>query len=881
MKKTRVVTKRAQKKPPSAGKALRQREERLASLIELSSDWYWEQDEDHRFTTFRGAALERATADVLGKTPWEIGQVPVENNGSWDEHKKALAARARFTNFLVRQSTPQGEPRYFSISGHPVFDGKGKFKGYRGIGRDITAARRDEQLLRLEHSVARTLAESEHASAALKTVMQAVCETQNWECGQYWRLDPEAGVLRFGEFWSVPNAAIARFIEGSRDVTFRPGVGLAGGACQSGEPIWVPDVRDDPRVLRKAITRETGMHGAFVFPVIAEGKVIGVFTYSSREVRKPDERLLQAVRVIGSQIGQFLQRKHSEEVLRESEARFRALTELSSDWYWEQDAEFRFTRFEGRAMAKGNERIVPNFLGKRRWELDHEAEGGWEAHRAVLEAHQPFRDLIVNSPLPDGGRRYVSLSGEPMYATDGRFTGYRGVGQDITERKRAEERIQYLATHDGLTALPNRVMFSQLLNLAIQSARRYERNFAVLFIDLDRFKIINDTLGHEAGDMLLKEIATRLRHVLRSSDIVARLGGDEFVVLVQEVNEQDQVAIVARKILSAVLKPIVLGGQDCRVTASIGVALHPSAGQDEQSLMKNADIAMYLAKEEGKNNFQFYSEKIKVQSLERLALETNLRHALERNEFSLHYQAKLDLKSRLITGIEALLRWRNSDLGMVSPGQFIPVAEETGLIVPIGRWVLKAACMQNVAWQRAGLPDLCMAVNLSARQFSDESLLEDIVAALQASGMKAEYLELELTESMVMQNPERTVKLLAAIKQMGVRIAIDDFGIGYSSLATIKRFPIDTLKVDRSFIRDLEQNSEDRALTEAIIAMGKTLSLTVVAEGVETQGQETFLRDHACDEMQGYLFNRPLASEDFADFLRRYSDRAQHNAATG
>jgi EAL domain-containing protein (putative c-di-GMP-specific phosphodiesterase class I) len=286
--------------------------------------------------------------------------------------------------------------------------------------------------------------------------------------------------------------------------------------------------------------------------------------------------------------------------------------------------------------------------------------------------------------------------------------------------------------------------------------------------------------------------------------------------------------------------------------------------------MKHADMAMYLAKEEGKNNFQFYSKDIKTQSLERMTLETQLRHALDRNEFTLHYQAKVDFKTGRINGVEALLRWQNAELGSVSPIRFIPVAEETGLIIPIGRWVLRTACAQNVAWQRQGLPPICVAVNLSMRQFADPDLLTDITAALKDTGMAPEQLELELTESMVMQNIERTVKLLTAIKNMGVRLAIDDFGTGYSSLAQIKRFPLDTLKVDRSFIRELQHHGEDQAITEAIIAMGKTLSLTVVAEGVETPEQEQFLRAHACDEMQGYYFSKPVAPEDFASLLREH-----------
>ena len=400
--------------------------------------------------------------------------------------------------------------------------------------------------------------------------------------------------------------------------------------------------------------------------------------------------------------------------------------------------------------------------------------------------------------------------------------------------------------------------------------QRYQRQFAVLFIDLDRFKIINDTLGHEAGDQLLQEIAVRLKQPLRAVDIVGRLGGDEFVILIEEVSDSNQVATVARKILASIIKPITLMGQECRITASIGICMYPKDAEDEQSLMKNADMAMYLAKEEGKNNYQFYSKNIQSKSLERLSIETNLRLALERNELSLHYQAKVDFKTNAITGVEALLRWQNPYLGSVTPTQFIPVAEETGLIVPIGKWVMKTACAQNVAWQKQGLPAVCMAVNLSLRQLTDDNLIDDIRTALNDSGMAPNLLELEVTESMVMYNPVRMISVLAKIKSMGVRLAIDDFGTGYSSLAQIKRFPVDTLKVDRSFIRNLPQDAEDKAITEAIIAMGKALSLTVVAEGVETEEQMNFLKEHFCDEMQGFYFSKPIMPEQFADLLRKH-----------
>jgi diguanylate cyclase (GGDEF)-like protein len=429
-------------------------------------------------------------------------------------------------------------------------------------------------------------------------------------------------------------------------------------------------------------------------------------------------------------------------------------------------------------------------------------------------------------------------------------------------------RVEYLAYHDGLTGLPNRSMFSKLLSQRISEARRYDRQLAVAFLDLDRFKQINDTLGHEAGDQLLQEVATRLQGCVRDSDTVARLGGDEFVVLLPELEDGKCAATVAHKVLAVIGKAFTLIGHEFRVTASIGISVYPQDGQDEQTLTKNADIAMYQAKAEGKNNFQFYSEKLNANSLERLTLESSLRHALERDEFRLHYQSKRDIRSGRIAGVEALLRWEHPDLGTVTPMQFIPVAEETGLIVPIGKWVLKTACLQSMAWQNEGLPPLSIAVNMSARQFSDEYLLQDLESILKATGMNPQLLELELAESLLIHDVENTLRILTGLKSLGVRIAVDDFGTGYSSLATLQRFPLDTVKIDRSFIGDLAGPSENAALADAIVAMGKSLSLTVIAQGVETKEQADFLRAHACDELQGFYFNRPLPAHQFAQLMR-------------
>lgn len=429
-------------------------------------------------------------------------------------------------------------------------------------------------------------------------------------------------------------------------------------------------------------------------------------------------------------------------------------------------------------------------------------------------------------------------------------------------------RVEYIAYHDNLTGLPNRSLFSKLLTQGISQAHRYKRQLAVLFLDLDHFKHINDTLGHEAGDQLLQQVATRLISCLRESDTVARLGGDEFIALLPELYEDKYAATVAQKILSATARPFNLLNQEFRVTASVGISIYPQDGLDEQTLTKNADIAMYQAKEEGKNNFKFYSEELNTASLKRLTLEAALRHALERNEFQLYYQAKREIQSGRITGMEALLRWQHPDLGIVAPMQFIPIAEEIGLIVPIGKWVLRTACTQNVAWQKQGLPPLNMAVNLSPGQLSDKYLLSDLASILVDTGMEARLLEVEITERLLLDDTEETLQVLDGLRHMGIQIAIDDFGIGYASLATLGKFPLNTIKIDRSFIRNITSDAEERNLAEAIIALGQTLSLTVVAQGVETKEQAEYLRHNGYGEFQGFYLDKPVPADQIVELLR-------------
>lgn len=440
------------------------------------------------------------------------------------------------------------------------------------------------------------------------------------------------------------------------------------------------------------------------------------------------------------------------------------------------------------------------------------------------------------------------------------------------QKREAEDRVQFLATHDGLTGLPNRALFNQLLGNALRNAARDGTSFAVLFIDLDRFKIINESLGHEAGDELLRSVGARLTGTLRASDVVARLGGDEFVVLLHRPGDDGDIARSARRLIDEIVEPMSIRGHECRITASIGVATYPGTASDEVTLMQCADVAMYAAKQEGKNGFRFYSAGMPSHASERLTLENNLRLALQNDEIFLHYQPKLDLRSGRIVGVEALVRWQNPTLGFVSPGTFIPVAEETGLIVSIGMHVLREACAQAVRWRDSGLPPLTMAVNLSARQFASEALLRDILLTLRETGMEPTALEFEITEGVVIQNADKAQRVLTALKRSGIRIAIDDFGTGYSSLGQLRRFPIDTLKIDRSFVRELPGNREDCAIAEAIIAMAGTLGLTVVAEGVETREQADFLRAHGCDLVQGFYYGKPMAP----DLLRPMLEAQPH-----
>jgi diguanylate cyclase (GGDEF)-like protein len=431
-----------------------------------------------------------------------------------------------------------------------------------------------------------------------------------------------------------------------------------------------------------------------------------------------------------------------------------------------------------------------------------------------------------------------------------------------------------MAQYDVLTDLPNRSLLNDRLTQAIASAQRRGAGLAVLFLDLDRFKHINDSLGHAMGDSLIQSVARRLLACVRSSDTVSRLGGDEFVIVLSELDQVEDATIAADKVLAVLAAPHSVGQHDLDVTVSIGVSTFPADGQDAETLIKNADTAMYQAKENGRNNFQFFEKDMNVRTVERQSLESSLRHALERQEFVLHYQPKIDLKTGAITGAEALIRWLHPDRGLVPPAQFVPIAEDSGLILPIGQWVVREACGQAQAWRDAGLGPMPVAVNISMVEFRSRHFLEGIRAILRETGLEPHFLELELTESVLMQHPESTASVLRELKSIGVRLAVDDFGTGYSSLSYLRRFPIDTLKLDRSFVHDIAfQEAKDAAIVNAVITMGQSLKHRVIAEGVETEEQLKFLQAHRCDEGQGFYFSPPVAPERFGQFLAKVPDQ--------
>jgi diguanylate cyclase (GGDEF)-like protein/PAS domain S-box-containing protein len=491
--------------------------------------------------------------------------------------------------------------------------------------------------------------------------------------------------------------------------------------------------------------------------------------------------------------------------------------------------------------------------------------------RGLITAQNVVRDYEVEFKTKDGRKRITSINVGAVADREGTGFYLEGTVQDITERKAAEARVQFLAYHDALTGLPNRILFEDRLAQALANARRREERVAVLWLDLDNFKTINDSLGHSVGDLLLKQVGERLRRHTREQDTLAKVGGDEFLFALINPGDISHAAAAADRIRRAMGGEFVAQGHELNVTCSIGISLFPDHGADTEALVKNADVAMYCAKENGRNNCRFFTAEMNAMAAERLVLESSLRVAIQKRELFLQYQPQVDILTGKISGAEALLRWRHSEFGLVAPGTFIPIAENSGLIVSIGEWVLRTACAQARRWQDVGLPAMPIAVNVSALQLHQHRFLQLTRRVLEQTGLAPRYLEMEITENVLLSNVGETLSKLRQLRQMGIRLSIDDFGTGYSSLSYLKDIPVCRLKIDRSFIRALAVNSRDAAITASVIGMGHSLGLNVLAEGVENEAQMSFLRAHNCDEIQGFYFSKPLAADDFAELVRNTS----------
>ncbi len=632
-------------------------------------------------------------------------------------------------------------------------------------------------------------------------------------------------------------------------------------AALIGQPVTslLPDYGPRPRAAENGPPERFGAAGQH-----ADGRVLPLELTTGELVR--DGRRLTTVFARGLAERASEEAREIEEALRLSEKRYRTLFERNLAGVYRSTLEGRildcnesFARIFGYASRE-------EVLQQAAWDFYLKPEDRQAALAKLLE-RQSLTNYELCLKRKDGSRVWVLESENLIEGPDGRLSVIEGTTIDVTERKRAEEQVKHLAFHDPLTNLPNRLLFNDRLTLAVAQAHRHNQRLAVLFLDLDRFKVINDSLGHSVGDELLRQVAERIQEHVREGDTVARLGGDEFILLVPGISAEEDAAKIAKKVCDAIHDPFWIDGRELFVTTSVGVAVYPSDGHNADNLVRNADSAMYRAKEQGRDNYQLYTPAMNAKAIERLSLESRLRQAVANDELELHFQPFIDLNTAEVLGAEALLRWRHPELGMMAPGEFIPIAELSGLIVPIGEWVLRTACAEARKWHEKGFPKLTVSVNLSSRQFQQADLVRQVTDALAETGLDADKLDLEITESNAMQNAEHSINTLWGLKKQGVRISMDDFGTGYSSLNYLKRFPIDRIKLDQSFVRDLPGDKDDAAIAMAVIAMGRSLELVVIAEGVETEEQLAFLKERDCDQLQGFLFSRPLPAEAFQCFL--------------
>ena len=744
---------------------------------------------------------------------------------------------------------------------------------FNALLHDISTRQRAIQRLTAQETAAKALVESANLAEAAPKILQVVCSALGWRVGAVWTVDANVVLLRCTQFWHEQGRPVPAFKAATRSQTFACGIDLPGRVWGSGKTLFIPDLALEPDFPRAPYAAEDGLRAAFAFPIISSSEVLGVVEFFSDSIEPPDEGLLKMMDTLAHLLGQFVARKLAEIALFEEKKRVEVTLHSIGDGVLAIDTNGRITYLNPIAEDMCGWR-ADEALGRPVGEVLRIVDQQTDEERpnplllAALENRTV--GMTSNSALVrrDGYRAPIEDSAAPIHDHDGRVIGSVMVFHDVSESRAMAMKMSHLAQHDSLTDLPNRVLLQDRLVQALARAERAGQTLALLYMDLDGFKNINDSLGHEVGDLMLQEVAQRLQHCVREMDTVSRQGGDEFVILLPAIRDPSDAARVAENILQAVRRPFRIAGTEYNITLSIGTSVYPHDSSDPGVLLKYADAAMYQAKRQGRNQHRFYTRMISERADRRLSIESSLHQALRDDEFQLYYQPKVLPETGVIAGMEALVRWQQPSGGVFAPGEFMEVAEESGLISRIDLWVLEEACRQNRAWQQAGLPHIPVSVNLAAASANAERFPEHVTAVLARTGLDPACLEIEITENQMLRDTARSETLIRGIKAVGVKVAIDDFGTGYSSLSYLCRFPFDVLKIDQSFVRELAVGSKQIAIVKAITQLARTLGYRVVAEGVETLEQVRILQSHGCHEMQGYLYSRPVPVMQFERLLR-------------
>lgn len=810
--------------------------------------------------------------DAIGKTDFDLPWTEAAIESYRASDRKVLDSGEPVSDVMQTTVAAWNREVWLATTKTPIRDDRGHIVGILGTTTDVTERHNFERRMKLLRKVTEAVEASADFDSALAIAVLRLCEAMGWACGEVWLPDADGTTLSAlaSAWYARDDMALQSFVAPSQAVQVPIGAGLPGRVYEAKRPEWVEHIAANPEVLflRSRAAIAAGLSSGFGVPILAGERILAVLCFFHTEVHQQDRQLLEFANTICSQIGSIVQRKRSEADLREAERQYRSIFEHANEGIYRVD---KVGRFE-----IANPRIA-DILG---YDTPDELMDSITDISSQLYVETDVRDRLWQRLLEgesirrhesqvykrDGAIAWISETLQPVYDADARLVAYEGRVEDVTSRKDDQAMFEAMLYQDTLTELPNRTIFNTWLTSEIGRAKRLSEQVGLLFLDLDRFKTINDSLGHIVGDELLQDMALRLRECVGKEDKLARWGGDEFTILVPDVSNVEQIVQLAERAIAAFAPPFHYANQELHITCSIGAAVFPLHGTTPQALLKNADTALFQAKEQGRNMYQIYTSTMNAQASERLMLENKLRQAIVRDELELHYQPQLDMKNGRVSGVEALVRWEHPELGRLSPGVFIPIAEETGLIVAIGEWVLRTACKQVKLWHAQGLPLLRVAVNLSARQFQQSNLVQTVSDILAETQLDPEYLELEITESIAMLDIDMTIRVLREVREMGVQISIDDFGTGYSSISYLRQFPFDTLKIDQSFIRDVTDNDSAAAIAEAVITLGQGLQLCVLAEGVETVEQLEFLRSRDCDVVQGYWFSRPLPPEKLTEF---------------